>query len=89
MEEPDGISTIEIGWDLDLVLLADGEKMGPAIFRMEGADEDSGARQKLQGFQGGRDSCAGGVGARSAMAGWRCSRTGAVDRGDEKNRGKK
>ena len=34
-------------WDLDLVLLADGEKMGPAIFRMEGADEDSGARQKL------------------------------------------
>ena len=58
-------------WDLDLVLLADGEKMRPAIFRMEGADEDSGARQNLQGFQGGRDSCAGGVGARSAMAGRR------------------
>ena len=28
MEEPDGISTIEIGWDLDLVLLADGKKWG-------------------------------------------------------------
>ena len=47
------------------------------------------AKKNCRALLGGRDSCASGVGTRSAMARRRCGRTGAVDRGDEENRGKK
>lgn len=85
-----GFQQLKLGWDLDLVLIADGKKWGLRDLWMEGADEDSDARKKnCKALLGGRDSCAEGVGARNAMAGRRCGSTGAVDRGDEENRGKK
>ena len=42
-----GFQQMKLGWDLDLVLIADGKKWGLRDLWMEGADEDSGARKKI------------------------------------------
>ena len=42
-----GFQQLKLGWDLDLVLIADGKKWGLRDLWMEGADEDSGARKKI------------------------------------------
>ena len=84
-----GFQRWKLGWDLDLVLLADGGNNGACeiyewweLMRIQVR-----AKKNCRALLGGRDSCASGVGARSAMARRRWGRTGAVDRGDEENRG--